>query len=269
LWNFKEDELLLTNAANWKRANGVAGNDLDAILRRIDRRLKKLKLSDRAASLAAGFSADLIRNMRRRYQRDARTSATTRALNNLAEPLKTSPEWLARGTGPEETNRLARADAQPPAAVDGIVLRVRGIASPGIWVEASVDPSLSVAPLVLADARFPPEAQYAIEVRGSAIDHIAHEGDYLVVLGDKAKLAPKHGDLVIVSRSIERGLRELTARRYCVDDHGTELRFESSDQRFVDPKHSGYRAPLRLEEPPKGEKIEVRGVVLGVYRPFT
>src|SRR5580704_17191778 len=44
------------------------GSDLGSVLARIDQRRQVLFLSDRASSLAAGLSADALRNIRRQFR---------------------------------------------------------------------------------------------------------------------------------------------------------------------------------------------------------
>jgi hypothetical protein len=96
---------------------GIAmSNELGAVLRRVDRRQKALRastdkrVSDRSVSLDAGLSADYLRSLRRQYDRGTQVGVTTPAIAAVAKALKTTPEWLLRGIGPEE-----------PGAVEDIV----------------------------------------------------------------------------------------------------------------------------------------------------
>jgi hypothetical protein len=96
---------------------GIAmSNELGAVLRRVDRRQKALRastdkrVSDRSVSLDAGLSADYLRSLRRQYDRGTQVGVTTPAIAAVAKALKTTPEWLLHGIGPEE-----------PGAVEDIV----------------------------------------------------------------------------------------------------------------------------------------------------
>jgi hypothetical protein len=81
---------------------------LGAILRRIDRRQKALRastgkrVSDRSVSMDAGLSADYLRSLRRQYDRGTQVGVTTPAIGAIAKALRTTPEWLLHGLGPEE-----------------------------------------------------------------------------------------------------------------------------------------------------------------------
>ncbi|MFZ2082050.1 MAG: hypothetical protein WAV38_36430 [Xanthobacteraceae bacterium] len=83
-------------------------SDLGAILRRIDRRQRTVRansgerVSDRSVSLDAGLSADYLRSLRRQYDRGTQVGVTTPAIAAVAKALKTTPEWLLHGIGPEE-----------------------------------------------------------------------------------------------------------------------------------------------------------------------
>lgn len=77
------------------------------IISRIDRRLKALaptgkkKISDRAASLKSGLSADGIRTIRRQIDSGRQKGVTGETLQKLALGLETTPMWLLREEGPE------------------------------------------------------------------------------------------------------------------------------------------------------------------------
>lgn len=71
------------------------------ILTRIDRRLRETGLSERAASLQAGLSADAIRSVRRQIKEGRQRGISSETLEKLAPVLATSPEWLLSEMGPE------------------------------------------------------------------------------------------------------------------------------------------------------------------------
>lgn len=78
------------------------GQDLTAILARVDRRRAILGLSDRAASQAAGASPDLIRSARKQLRMGKQDGFSGRSLHGLAVALKTNFYWLTYGKGDEE-----------------------------------------------------------------------------------------------------------------------------------------------------------------------
>ena len=80
----------------------AAVTDLDAVIRRIDERLARLRLSDREASLQAVGKPDLIRDMRRGkgMPRGDRLAA-------LARVLGTTSDWLLAGGQAGEAERRA------------------------------------------------------------------------------------------------------------------------------------------------------------------
>lgn len=78
---------------------------------RIQQRLDALKLSPRAASLAASLSADAIRNIQRAERGNKPYDPKAGTLAKLAVVLGTTEEWLMHGRGVEtvEMDRVAQA----------------------------------------------------------------------------------------------------------------------------------------------------------------
>lgn len=70
-----------------------------SILERVDRRLEKLGLSDRYVSMKASGQPDVIRNWRSKN-----VLPRLDTLLQVANALSTTPEWLAFGTGDEDSN---------------------------------------------------------------------------------------------------------------------------------------------------------------------
>jgi hypothetical protein len=85
--------------------------DLREIIRRIDKRLEAMGLSDNAASKAAG-KPDAIRNMRRALRIGDRQGVTVATIAALAPVLETTQSWLLEGRGPEHRTP---ADAETAA----------------------------------------------------------------------------------------------------------------------------------------------------------
>ena len=97
---------------------------LQEILQRIDRRLTALDLTDRAASIKAGLSADAIRNIRRAAKNGTHDGITTSTLIPLAKALETTPGWLLDGQGDEEASEALTVPVvgRVGASNDGLVI---------------------------------------------------------------------------------------------------------------------------------------------------
>ncbi|QOZ25316.1 phage repressor protein [Bradyrhizobium sp. CCBAU 51753] len=89
-----------------------------AIIGRISRRLKALRMSENAASIAAGLSRDTIRSIRRNVENGKQRGVSTETLEKLAPVLRTSKAWLLTGDGEEERALLGYL-AQPDSPFDG------------------------------------------------------------------------------------------------------------------------------------------------------
>ena len=153
------------------------GSDLRSVLARIDQRRHALVLSDRATSLAAGLSADALRNIRRQFREGDQSGLREETKRGLARALLTSVEWLMTGVGPEDY----RAVAPPPRPrVQGLV--VVGQVSAGRWLEDYAPDEPVGKSAIPFDPRYPVDWQYAFLIRGTSINRIASDGDFLVCL---------------------------------------------------------------------------------------
>lgn len=66
----------------------------DQLIARIDERLEALGLTAAGASKKASLSADAIRNIYRAQATGSRKGVSTRTIEQLAEALETTPQWL-------------------------------------------------------------------------------------------------------------------------------------------------------------------------------
>jgi SOS-response transcriptional repressor LexA len=255
-------------------------DDLGTILKRIDRRLKAVKLTDRAASLAAGLSADGIRSLRRQHKEGTQKSVRLITLTALAGPLKTTSAWLSQGLGNESLTFHGGGTLEPEPPVNTI--KIRGEVAAGAWIEPESDVSSPLFTFPIPpDPRFPIEQQYGLTVRGTSINKVANEGDVLICLDlSMSRADVRDNDLVIVEqRRKGNPAREITAKRLRWHDGIAELAFESTEARYTDEKTPGYVAPTRVtlqrtksgvyEGTSSGNAITVVARVVSAYRPMS
>jgi SOS-response transcriptional repressor LexA len=239
--------------------------ELTAILVRIDRRQRIVQLSDRAVSVAAGLSPEYLRSLRRQHQRGTQHGITAAVALRLARALRTTPQWLISGAGPEEPENSTGANKNAERE-DGRLLQVIGSVAPGNWIEAPSDLSEYRQFKVAPDPRYDAKYQYALEVRGNAIDRVARSGDFLLVFDHpKVNSDPRSADLVIVTRR-RNGLSEVTARRIKFVGPDVELSYDSTDPRY----NNEEPIRLRLDQRLIGDTtIDIGGAVVAVYRSLT
>ena len=282
--------------------------DVEAILRRIHKRLKAVGLSKSAAGLLAGKTAagklangvsrEYIRSIEDQAREGSQKSVRKDKLTALAIPLKTTFEWLYAGVGPEdvqqdpiveatlmqrapirETTREARKRRAlgtsitvraPPILEQSAVTNtvpVVGVVQPGHWFETGSSPEITAK--VPADPRFPIDYQYAFLVQGHSCNGFAISGDYLMAVDfERSNTLPKSNDIVIVLRS-RSGLHEITARRLVDIAGDVELSYDSTDQRYSEPQRLAPGTKIndtRIRYEDEGIDVELRGVVVGVYR---
>ncbi len=236
-------------------------------------------MSTSGLGIGSGLSQDYYRKMREQFADKSQKNIPEETLHRLAKTLNTSVEHLVFGGKPRK--RLGRKELEwrllkstliaTPVAHDIRGLAVAGKVSAGNWMEIGANAALHDTPVTIeipADPRYRANEQYAVVVEGTSINRVAQPGDFLVV-ADIGQ--PRDGDLVIAIRTrCQAGLREVTAKRFCMLGDVIELRHDSVDPRYTDTNHPDYQAPIRFQlnhQPDDDTEIEIRGIVLGVWHP--
>lgn len=252
----------------------VTSNDIPAFLRRVERRLKALDISARAASIAAFGHTDAIRSIRRQYAEGKQKGVTTRTVKALAAALHTTPEWLLAGVGPE-TAEGGETVARGTNNTATSTVPVLGAVSAGVWRETDSEHLFAVAAgvdSIPADPRFRASTQYALLAQGTSINNVALDGDFLICVDtERGGIEPISGQLVIAVRRRAGNLFEATAKRlHRRSDGVSELRYDSSDPRYSDPQHPAYQGPVKMTPDSHSDDIEVtvKAVVVAVFRPL-
>ena len=149
------------------------------LLRRIQKRLAAVGLSESGASHKAGLSRDTIRNLRRDVEKGSSRGMNTNSVEKLAVVLETSPQWLLSEEGPEE--------GRPVGAVTNVPL-VSWV-SAGTLQEAEQTVSLDDAPRVPA-VDLGPGDWIALEVDGDSMNRISPPGSTIFVNRREQRLVP-------------------------------------------------------------------------------
>lgn len=157
------------------------------------------------------------------------------------------PAWKLSGDQP---------DAPSPTSIS-----VVGKIEAGAYVDAvEWDPSLWYEVDVPVPTRFRGKAK-ALEVRGNSMNLEYPEGS-IVIWVDQLDFRPaRDGDHLIVYAHNQDDAIEATVKELRLDANGRRWLWPRSD----DPAH---QAPIDPAQPPEGiASIEVKGIVLGGYRP--
>lgn len=135
------------------------------ILGRIARRLEETGLSERAASLQAGLSADTLRSIRRQIKAGRQRGISSETLDKLAPVLSTSPEWLLNEIGPESS----AFDERPEDHPDRDTIPVKGWVGAGSQAQYfPQEAELDRAPGIKDAA----PATIAMEIRGTSLGEL-------------------------------------------------------------------------------------------------
>jgi phage repressor protein C with HTH and peptisase S24 domain len=157
------------------------------------------------------------------------------------------PSWKLTGDQPE-----------PPSPT---AIWVTGYVEAGAFREAiEWDSSRWYAVDVPVPERFRKRAR-ALEVRGVSMDLEYRPGSIVIWVDYLDFRPPRHEDHVIVYSHHRDGTVEATVK---------ELRIADDGRRWLWPRssHPEHQAPVDIENPPEEiETIELRGIVVGDYRP--
>ncbi|MDE2106605.1 MAG: hypothetical protein KGL39_55835 [Patescibacteria group bacterium] len=215
------------------------------ILERVDSRLKVLGLSGSGASKRAGLSADALRDLGRYPER----SPTLRTMSRLADVLGVAPSWLAFGVGLAEAARNAEVPVKGEVAAG--LFRFVGHSDEAEFSATSVPP----------DLRYPEKSQFDLVVRGTSINQIARDGDYLRCVDLRGHRA-SDGDLVIIQQTNSDGAVEATAKICVRKPEHVEFWPASDDDRWKEP----IVVPRKRDADDR--EIKVVAKVLFVHRPL-
>lgn len=154
----------------------------------------------------------------------------------IAEALDVDPAWL---------EDIGGAAPMP----------VKGEVAAGVWKEAislDFDP-IPVSPL----PDYPASAQYGLLVRGTSINKVASDSEYLVVVDTIAsQISPRPGDLVVVQRRVH-GMIEATVKRLARKGKQLVLVPESTDPQ--------WQAEIPLGETDDETEIVISAIVIGKF----
>ena len=170
---------------------------------RIDERLAALGMSARAASLAAGGSADLIRSLKNGSTRSPRAETLIR----LASVLETTPDWLlGADSTPAPGKRMKEDQASTRTPIKQ--LPIHGLAAGSFTGSFSMshDPVEWIAcPSGLANVK----DAYGLIVTGSSMEPAFFPGDYVFINPNRP---PRLGDHVVIQEAREGGIVTTIAR---------------------------------------------------------
>lgn len=209
---------------------------------RISRRLEKVGLSARAASLEAGLSDAFVRNILKGKSQSPRAEN----FEALAAVLKTTPSWLLKGEGPEEAGAEAVLTAARPSAGSTVEELPAGEAFSFAKIDGSVqagaflaleafDDELGEVVSAPRDPAFPFARQIAYRVKGDSMNRAQpkpmNDGDVIICAAwEDLGLKEKDGLNVVVQQTTADGqLRERSVKELRVFPDRVEFHPRSSN----------------------------------------
>lgn len=215
------------------------------ILERIEARLKATGKSSEGASRAAGLSRDYIRNLRE----DKSGAPKIDKLMALAQELEASVGYLVK-----ETDDPTRADLEPEVG-----LPIMYETAAGNWAPVDHVAQTHLGEAAVTGSRNWPFRQWLERVRGDSFDRKVPDGALVHVI-DATEMGyqPRHGDVVIVTRTQHQGsFVERTMKQVHITHDGkVELRPQSHN-----PKHEA----LHLTGDADDTVIQIVGRVVRAY----
>lgn len=211
---------------------------------RITRRLEKMGLSARAASLEAGLSDAFVRNILKGKSQSPRAEN----FEALAAVLRTSSSWLLKGEGPEEAGASATSANSPHSASTGGTVeelpageafgfaKIDGSVQAGAFLALEAfDDDLGEVVSAPRDPAFPFARQIAYRVKGDSMNRAQpkpmNEGDVIICAAwEDVGLKEKDGLNVVVQQTTADGqLRERSVKELRVFPDRVEFHPRSSN----------------------------------------
>lgn len=156
----------------------VTESVLDQILRRVQKRLDALNMSEHAVELKSNATVGTIRNWRRGAMPRIET------LMSIAPALKTTPEWLAYEAGPEVLGDAIRV--RPPKSIP----RISWVSAGAFAVTDTVMPTDDVPHIEVSG--LPNGEWYAFDIPDAfdSMDRISPPGSTIIVNRRDKRLVP-------------------------------------------------------------------------------
>lgn len=245
-------------------------NDIAAIYARISRRLKVVGLAPSKASNLAG-RPDAIRNLKRAVEEKSRNpqshreGISTATVSALAPVLKTTPEWILSGFGPEEPELSTGSTVAGPFETS--IAKVVGVVQAGVWTEFEdfEHEALDGVDVPHHPGQWAHLPQYSYAVRGKSMDQARIlDGDYIICVNYfDARSDLRDGDIVVIERKqgtkVERSVKQVQA-------NGKEVHFcpRSSDPRFLPIVVKVGRVMSEADN----TEVRVLALVIGTWHSF-
>lgn len=222
---------------------------LPEIVARIHERLAAVGLTASAASLAAGLSDSAIRNLERRAQKGSEGSANVTTLSALAPVLKTTVEYLLRGSNNSTVMPMVSGVRWVP-----LVGEVRA----GAFLEA-FEQEEPFERLPYTDPQYDRAELFALRVVGNSMD-LEYPDGTIVICARAVQAGICEGDHVVLRRRDITGKVETTLKEIILNNGGVEFWPRSSDPKYQTP----------FVPPPQDaddqHTWEIDGVVVSIYR---
>jgi transcriptional regulator with XRE-family HTH domain len=207
---------------------------------RIDRRLKKVGMSARAASLEAGLSDAFVRNILKGKSQSPRAEN----FEALARVLRTTSTWLLKGEGPEEPDVLREPLPSGDSTIEDLPSRgsfrfakVDGPVQAGAFLALEAfDDDLGEVVSAPRDPVFPFARQRAYRVKGDSMNQALpspmNDGDIIIcAVWEDLGLEPRDGLNVVVQQTTADGqLRERSVKELKVFPDRAEFHPRSTNK---------------------------------------
>lgn len=260
-------------------AGAVASDWREAFRENIQRELDARHMDMRQLSRLAGLGDTYVRDAIVRG-RGGSLDAVTRiaaALGLTVETLTTRKDQkqLSRLNAPITIERHIDTPANSAVTIrpvaqplrnkpqSGLKIRVVGDVAAGVWTEIEAvqiaDDDLPESHLP-PDPRWPAQCQYDLVVKGTSLNRVARDGDYLRCVDiPTTGIAVRDGDLVVVRR-LRGGMVETTCKRAKRNGDTIEYWPDSTDPR--------WQEPISIESDDPSTTVDLIGLVLYAYAPL-
>lgn len=229
--------------------------------------LDELQISATELASRAGISASTIT----RFLNDPgyKFTPSTRTLQKIAKasgisfaPFMGAKDIVEAGLTPYTSAKLYD-DTWSVADTDLGSTLVLGAAEPGVWKEPQIQRVEHSPPLLIVatGGESKPTDYFAVLMRGTSMDRVAQDGEYLLCMKRTASTWPlRSGEVVVIERQVkDLPLLEISARVLVKSDGKWHLKFATTDRRFEG-------SSLDIDDPAAPTGLKILGILQYVIR---
>lgn len=179
---------------------------------------------------------------------------------NLDAEISRYEEAISQALGTSIRDLIAD---EGPSTPTPDILPVRGVLRAGAWLE-NTEYVVEESVPVLADIRYPRNAQFIMQMHGHSMNKLISHGDYVHCVNWDTAGVPLQDEMIVVVQRHRDGLTESTLKQVQLSDRGDICLVSRSH----DEPHQLSIILRRDKTTVDGSEVVIQGMVIGRFQAF-